>query len=41
MKQLRQRYLKEELDNEEEDINIRKDRFQQLTDLFVRIGKAG
>ncbi|KAK3088320.1 hypothetical protein FSP39_017467 [Pinctada imbricata] len=41
MKQLRQRYLKEELDNEEDDINIRKDRFQQLTDRFSKIGKIG
>ena len=39
MKQLRNRYLKE--DFEEDDENIRKDRFQQLNDTFLDIAKIG
>lgn len=41
MSQLRKRYLKEELDNKDEYIYIRKDRFQTLTDEFNRIGNFG
>mgnify|MGYP002280847859 CR=1 FL=1 len=38
MKQLRSRYLKNEFDREEDDeTNIRKDRFQVLNDTFTRI----
>lgn len=41
LKQLRKRYLKEDYDqDEEEDNNIRKDRFQQLTDDFIKMGHA-
>jgi hypothetical protein len=39
MKQLRNRYLKE--DFEEDDENIRKDRFQQLNDTFLCIANIG
>ena len=39
MKQLRNRYLKE--DFEDDDENIRKDRFQQLNDTFLDIAKIG
>jgi len=39
MKQLRNRYLKE--DFEDDDENIRKDRFQQLNDTFLSIAKIG
>ncbi|XP_060076179.1 exocyst complex component 3-like [Ylistrum balloti] len=43
MKELRKRYLKEEFDDrlEEEEDNIRKDRFQLLTDRFKQIGNLG
>jgi len=45
MKQLRKRYLKEEevlyRREEEEVINIRKDRFQMLTETFQQIGRIG
>ena len=38
MKNLRKRYLKTEFDKEEEDdTNIRKDRFQVLNDRFTQI----
>lgn len=39
MKQLRNRYLKEDFEEDEE--NIRKDRFQQLNDTFLKIAKTG
>ena len=42
MKNLRKRYLKTEFDKEEEDeTNIRKDRFQVLNDRFIQIAKIG
>ncbi|KAK3576091.1 hypothetical protein CHS0354_032215 [Potamilus streckersoni] len=42
MKQLRKRYLKTEFDKEEEEeTNIRKDRFQVLNERFVEIAKIG
>ncbi|CAG2187998.1 EXOC3 [Mytilus edulis] len=39
MKQLRNRYLKEDFEEDEE--NIRKDRFQKLNDTFLKIAKIG
>ena len=42
MKNLRKRYLKTEFDKDDEDeTNIRKDRFQVLNDTFVKIAKVG
>ena len=42
MKNLRKRYLKTEFDKEDEDeTNIRKDRFQVLNDRFIQIAKLG
>ena len=42
MKNLRKRYLKTEFDKDDDDeSNIRKDRFQVLNDTFVKIAKVG